>query len=147
MAVPAGAAAGGAGDAGVGTKATLQNPDCDPTTGRIRFPTLSAPPCVKPWKDGADNGGATAQGVTKDTIKVVVLYVDVIQDDRSPASTYRNQATGGFSNQHDPIIERDHGVRALVRDVGPEGRVRVREGRRHGSRPRNTRAPRPRLPR
>jgi hypothetical protein len=107
VAVPARAASAGSGDAGVGTKAALQNPDCDPATGRIRFPTLSAPPCVKPWKDGANNGGATAQGVTKDTIKVVVLYVDVKQDDRSPASTYKNQATGGFSNQRDPIIDAD----------------------------------------
>jgi hypothetical protein len=106
MATPARAASSD-GDAGVGTKAALQNPDCDPDTERIRFPTLAAPPCVKPWKEGADNGGATAQGVTKDTIKVVVLYVDVVQDDRSPASLYRNQATGGFSNQRDPIIDTD----------------------------------------
>jgi hypothetical protein len=105
--VPAGAASSGGGDAGVGTKAALQSPNCDPATERIRFPALGAPPCVKPWKNGADNGGATAQGVTKDAIKVVVLYVDVIQDDRSPASTYKNQATGGFSNQRDPIIDAD----------------------------------------
>jgi len=91
----------------IGTKAALQNPACDPETGRIRFPTLAAPQCVKPWKDGADNGGATAQGVTKDSIKVVVLYVDVVQDDRSPASLYKNQATGGFSNQRDTIVDAD----------------------------------------
>ena len=62
---------------------------------------------MKPWKDGANNGGATAQGVTKDSIKVVVLYANVIQDSRSPASLYKNQATGGFSNQRDPIIDTD----------------------------------------
>jgi len=107
MAAPARAASSGGGDAGIGTKAALQNPACDPETGRIRFPTLAAPQCVKPWKDGADNGGATAQGVTKDSIKVVVLYVDVVQDDRSPASLYKNQATGGFSNQRDTIVDAD----------------------------------------
>jgi hypothetical protein len=106
-AAPARAASSGGGDAGVGSKAALQNPDCDPETGRIKFPSLAAAPCVKPWKDGADNGGATAQGVTKDTIKVVVLYVDVVQDERSPASLYKNQATGAFSNQRDPIIDTD----------------------------------------
>lgn len=43
--------------------------NCDPDIGRIRYPTIYAPPCV-PAADG-DNGGATSQGVTADTIKVV----------------------------------------------------------------------------
>jgi len=57
---------------GVGTPAALANPACDPKTGRIRFPSLFAPECVVPWPEGADNGGATHQGVTKDTIKIVL---------------------------------------------------------------------------
>ncbi len=44
---------------------------CDTTTGRIKLPTIFAPPCVPVWKQGADNGGATSQGVTKDEITVV----------------------------------------------------------------------------
>jgi hypothetical protein len=100
-------AATGNADPGINSKAALQNPDCDAANKHIKFPALTAPACVKPWKKGADNGGATAQGVTKDTIKVVVLYTDVIQDARSPASLYKNQATGGFSNQRDPIIDTD----------------------------------------
>ena len=107
FAAPARAASGGSGDSGAGTAAAAKNPDCDPDTGRIKFPSLAAPLCVKEWKDGADNGGKTAQGVTKDTIKVVVLYADVVQDDRSPATLYRNQATGTFSNQRDTIIDAD----------------------------------------
>jgi hypothetical protein len=102
----AGAASGNF-DPGINSKAALQNPDCDAANKHIKFPALTAPACVKPWKDGANNGGATAQGVTKDTVKVVVLYTDVIQDARSPASLYKNQATGGFSNQRDPIIDTD----------------------------------------
>jgi hypothetical protein len=47
-------------------------PNCDTTTGRVAVPSGYAPPCVEPWK-GPDNGGATAQGVTKDTI-TVALY-------------------------------------------------------------------------
>src|SRR5439155_20633241 len=31
------------------------------------------PVCVKPWTDGADNGGATAPGVTKDRILVYAI--------------------------------------------------------------------------
>ena len=86
FAAPARAASGGSGGSGTGTAAATKNPDCDPETGRIKFPSLAAPLCVKEWKDGADNGGKTAQGVTKDTIKVVVLYTDVVQDERSPAT-------------------------------------------------------------
>ena len=101
----AAAAEGGGGSAGVGTKAALGNPECDPETGRIRFPSLAAPLCVKPWKDGADNGGATAQGVTKDTVKVAVLYADVKVDNRTPATLFRNQATGQFSNMRDTMVD------------------------------------------
>jgi len=41
-----------------------RNPDCDPQAKRIKLEWYAAAPCVKPWKAGADNGGATAQGVT-----------------------------------------------------------------------------------
>ncbi|MEX1007693.1 MAG: hypothetical protein WD271_07575 [Acidimicrobiia bacterium] len=94
-------------DPGINSPAALENTDCDATRKQIKFPALAAPACVKPWKDGANNGGATAQGVTKDAVKVVVLYTNVVQDGRSPASLYKNQATGGFSNQRDPIIDAD----------------------------------------
>ena len=56
--------------------------------------------CVKAWKDGADNGGATWQGVTKDKITVIAvlpndaqLETDPVKPknkaDKSP-STYQN---------------------------------------------------------
>ena len=48
--------------------------DCDPATGRIRVPTIYAPPCV-PAHSGS-NGGATYQGVTDTSIKVVVFGAD-----------------------------------------------------------------------
>lgn len=54
------------------TEGTVADHDwfsCDPETGRIRFPSVYAPPCV-PTMEGA-NGGATSKGVTADTIKVV----------------------------------------------------------------------------
>lgn len=43
--------------------------NCDPETGRIELPTVYAPPCVPAF--AGDNGGATAKGVTADSIKVV----------------------------------------------------------------------------
>jgi len=48
-------------------------PDCDTETGRLKVPINNRFPCVEPWQDGADNGGATAQGVTADEI-TVALY-------------------------------------------------------------------------
>lgn len=45
-------------------------PTCDTTVGRVKLPTIYAPPCVEPFT--GDNGGATAQGVTADTITVAV---------------------------------------------------------------------------
>ncbi len=45
-------------------------PNCDTRTGRVAVPLLYAPPCV-PLFSG-DNGGATAPGVTPDTITVAV---------------------------------------------------------------------------
>ncbi|MEQ1785622.1 MAG: hypothetical protein ABL966_01115 [Acidimicrobiales bacterium] len=44
---------------------------CDTDRGRIAIPIRNAAPCVEPWTE-TDNGGATAQGVTADAIKIVV---------------------------------------------------------------------------
>jgi len=53
---------------------------CDKSTGRIAMPYFFRPECYANVKD---NGGATAQGVTKDAIKVVVY----------------------LGEEHDPIID------------------------------------------
>src|SRR6266540_1919614 len=55
-------------------------PTCDTKLGRVAVPLSYAPPCVEPWK-GGDNGGATAQGVTADTITIAVYQAqpDVLQ--------------------------------------------------------------------
>ena len=42
---------------------------CDPETGRLAVPDFFAPECYAPFE--GDNGGATAPGVTADSIKVV----------------------------------------------------------------------------
>jgi hypothetical protein len=44
---------------------------CDTTRGTVAVPLTYAPPCVEPFH--GDNGGATAQGVTADTI-TIALY-------------------------------------------------------------------------
>ena len=59
------------------TAAAFANPLCRKDAGP--YGTLDfvveggGPVCVAVWKQGADNGGATYQGVTKDSIDVVVL--------------------------------------------------------------------------
>jgi hypothetical protein len=47
-------------------------PNCDTSTGKVAVPSGYAPPCVAPFT-GKDNGGATAPGVSADTI-TVALY-------------------------------------------------------------------------
>jgi len=94
-----GASAATSSSPGIGSAAALSAPNCDSTTKRLKLYFYAAPPCVKPWKSGADNGGATAQGVTKDAVKVVVTTA-------TPTSKTKgnvvNQATG-----EDPASERD----------------------------------------
>jgi hypothetical protein len=82
-------------DPGIGSAEALKNPQCDPTVGRIRLQSYAAPLCVKAWNNGADNGGATAQGVTKNSILVVVLW-NLLNPEQSGnrSGLYTNQATG-----------------------------------------------------
>jgi hypothetical protein len=88
-----GAAARAAARTGAGTDAALDNPACDPATGRFRWSFYAAPPCVKQWK-GGDNGGRTAQGVTGDSVKVVVLWNE-LPPGASTTGIFVNQATQG----------------------------------------------------
>src|SRR5262245_44552411 len=62
---------------GIGSKAATGNPRCSHgastygSYGRFDSTTVGGGPvCVKPWKDGSDNGGATSAGVSKDAITV-----------------------------------------------------------------------------
>jgi hypothetical protein len=94
-----------AGGAGVGSKDALAQPDCDAQSGRIRLQFYGAPPCVRAWQDGADNGGATAQGVTKDSIKVVVLVPPEDKDKSSTNGGIKNQATGANGLSKDAVLD------------------------------------------
>ncbi len=69
------------------TENAATSPDCDPATGRIKFPSSFAPPCAPAFN--SNNGGATYQGVTKDKIKVVYFMAD-----ESPATSAALTAAG-----------------------------------------------------
>ncbi len=88
-----GDAASGGGTAGGPTVAPeAMGPNCDPATGRIRFPSVYAPPCVAPRA----NPGATYQGVTGDEI-VVAIYS--AQED--PAVSALLRAAGAEDSSED----------------------------------------------
>ena len=81
----------------------MQSPLCDATTGKIKIPSHLASACTKEFKPGDNNGGATYQGVTKDTIKVVVCV--------PPRQTQLNPAPGG-----QPPTNRSTGRIGLIED-------------------------------
>jgi hypothetical protein len=91
-------------DPGIGSAAALAAPSCDPITKRVKSPSYAAPPCVKPWNNGGDNGGATAQGVTKDSIRVVVLWADLPQQTAQEGNII-NRATGKPGTEPDAIVD------------------------------------------
>jgi hypothetical protein len=101
---PVGAAANKA--AGIGTKAALNSPLCDPETGRIKIPAYLASVCVKPWPAGSDNGGSTYQGVTKDSVKVVVYLPPVdVQQNTPGGQPPTNRSTGKVGTIQDSILD------------------------------------------
>jgi hypothetical protein len=71
-------------------------PNCDSDTGLIKMPTVYAPPCVQPFE--GDNGGATSQGVTGDSIKVIAYVLDPAVDPLGAA------ALGGAGANLDPEV-------------------------------------------
>ena len=87
---------------GVGTKAALNGPQCDKERGRILFVYQGWVPCVKPWPKSANNGGATYQGVTKDSIKVVIRKPpdDLTNKGRNPI---KDRATGQLVTVEDAV--------------------------------------------
>ena len=70
-----------------------------------RFDSTSVgggPACVKEWKEGADNGGATAPGVTKDRIRVVFILQNEEQLKTDPVKP-QNRASGTTGTYEDAI--------------------------------------------
>ncbi len=73
---------------GRGSRAALAQETCA-ENGHTNFVYVgSGPFCVNPWESGADNGGATSQGVTATEVKVVVYQPN-------EAMAAAQQAAGG----------------------------------------------------
>jgi hypothetical protein len=96
---------------GIGTKAALDNPRCR-TGGDYgpygRFDTALVglgPICVKPWSASQNNGGATAPGVTADSVKVVVFLPTAAQNTGSAPVDRSTGGKGTFENAyHDTLL-------------------------------------------
>ena len=71
----------------MGSKAALAQDNCA-ENGRTSLALEgTGPRCVNPWPEGKNNGGATAPGVTKDSVKAII-YIENQQ-----------QAAGGSGSQ------------------------------------------------
>ena len=85
---------------------------CNTDLGQVKLPDYFAPECVAPFT--GDNGGATAQGVTKDTIKIVyyqsqqgdpvISYVtDAIKNDDTNAQY--EESMRGYIKMYESVVE------------------------------------------
>ena len=122
--VAGGAASAASSPAGIGSKAALTGPNCDDETGRVKMVYVFAPPCVKPFADGASNGGATTQGVTADAVQVVV-YTGFPADqapedtaDRSKGQLATDFALGGPGTIEDAIHDTNAAVGHVLEAYG-----------------------------
>ena len=97
---------------GIGTAAAMNRADCR-TNGDVNAPYgyLDAalqgqgPVCVKPWKDGDDNGGATSSGVTGDAVTLVAVVPSESQATATGATQRATKAKGKYQDAfHDLLL-------------------------------------------
>ena len=90
-------------------------PNCNTDLGQVKVPSIYAPSCVEPYDQAKGNGGATADGVTADTINLVYYIADPKLDpllasqvssagaDISPDATFRTAQ--GFASIYEKLFE------------------------------------------
>jgi len=92
-------------DIGLGSAAALNQPNCDKTTGRWKIQFYATGPCVRPFAKGENNGGATAQGVTKDSVMIVALIPPAAGDLSAQNGGIKNQATGANGRSENALYD------------------------------------------
>ena len=97
---------------GIGTAAAMKRADCQ-TDDKVTSPygyldsalQGQGPVCVKPWKEGDDNGGATSSGVTADAITLVALVPSEAQATATGATQRATKAKGKYQDAfHDLLL-------------------------------------------
>jgi hypothetical protein len=89
---------------GIGTAAALEHPQCRTGAEYGRYGRFDAalqgqgPICVKPWSADDDNGGATAPGVTADSITVVAVVPSDAQATATGATDRATRSKGSYKN-------------------------------------------------
>jgi len=108
---------------GLGSKEALAQSTCN-ATGHTNLQykgDSGAPFCVNPWKDGANNGGATAPGVTKDDMKVVVYIptdAELAAQRQRGGSGPINQVTGQPGGWRDNFKDFDTAYQYAIKTFG-----------------------------
>ena len=112
-----------------GTEGDIEWGDgCDTELGLVEVPISGAAPCVEPWDESADNGGATHQGVTADEI-LVVLYKG--QPDPLQQALVEDAGANTDPDANNQTAERLHQpLRRRLRDLRPHGSGRGHRGHR-----------------
>jgi hypothetical protein len=101
----ASAASSSAPNVGIGSAAALNSPNCDKASGRLKMQFYGVAPCVKPFS--GSNGGATTQGVTKNSILIVVLAATEAGDLSPQNGGIKNYATGTNGRTADAFHDED----------------------------------------
>jgi hypothetical protein len=122
---------------GLSTSAALKNPQCNTTQptvgpyGQFNSSTLGGGPvCVKPWKAGADNGGATHAGVTADKVTVVAVVPNQAQlaaQIAARTTVPQNRATGKVGTYADSINDQLQPMMEFYETWGRDIEVKVFE--------------------
>ena len=100
---------------GIGTAAAMDDPRCNTEArfgpyGRWNTSLVGAgPACVRPFAEGEKNGGATATGVTADSVKVVAVIPATQhlnqQNSAAPSRYYADDTTSTLENAvHDYLF-------------------------------------------
>lgn len=104
---------------GMGSKAALAQDTCN-DNGRTNAALEGLGPfCVNPWKEGANNGGATSPGVTKDSV-TAVIYIDNQQMAAAAGSQQPpvNQATGQNGTVKDALADTQKAYEHSIEQLG-----------------------------
>jgi hypothetical protein len=107
-------------DVGIGSDAARTGPLCDPQTAKIKIPSYLAAVCVRPWEAGADNGGSTYRGVTRDSIKAVAYVApnDVQLSPPGGGQPPRNRSTGSNGIIQDAILDSQQALEGRYESYG-----------------------------